>query len=97
MAAGSSPRFGAPYPNRRPELASGRFVLGHVRLSDGHFIVTLDVIDLRLLLHRQIEIETLNTRYILGDPGTDELPAEYSAVIDEILGQAWRQVGLGDL
>lgn len=72
------------------------FVFGHPTLENGHRIVTSDLVCVRLAAHQQIQAETLNTIYQLGEVGTPELAHECREVLDDLLGPGWRPVKLDD-
>jgi hypothetical protein len=72
------------------------FVFGHPRLENGHQIVTSDLVCVRLVAHQQIQAETLNTIYQLGDVGAPELTHDCREWLDRVLGSGWQPVKLGD-
>jgi hypothetical protein len=72
------------------------FVFGHPTLEDGHWIVTSDLISVRIVARQQIQAETLNTIYHLGDVATGGLPHDCRDALDDLLGPGWRPVKLGE-
>lgn len=74
------------------------FVFGHVRLPDGHLIVTSDVVRMHLVSGWLHGFETVNTNYSLGRPRHPQLDADYRELLDEILGEdEWQVARLEDL
>jgi hypothetical protein len=62
------------------------FVFGHPTLEGGHRIVTSDLVRIRIVTRQQIQAETLNTIYHLGDIGTGELLHDCREALDDVRG-----------
>jgi hypothetical protein len=72
------------------------FAFGHPTVEGGHWIVTSDLVGVRIVARQEIQAETLNTIYHLGDVATGELPHDCRDALDDLLGPGWRPVKLGD-